>query len=81
MLYENGYGVEKDYKTALSWYGLAADQNYPWAQLNLGYMYAYGRGVTPNCLIAIDWFKKALAGNNAKVNAFMRDHPACNFLP
>ena len=49
--------------------------------MNLGYLYAYGRGVTQNCLIAIDWFRKALAGNYSSVNALMRDHPACSFLP
>ena len=81
VLYENGYGVDKNYKTASNWYQLAADQNYPWAEMNLGYLYAYGRGVTQNCLIAIDWFRKALAGNYSSVNALMRDHPACSFLP
>jgi len=38
-LYENGEGVDKDYKEALKWYLLSANQGNLKAQKALGYIY------------------------------------------
>ena len=37
--------VNSDYKTAVKWYRLAAEQGNANAQTNLGYAYNHGRGV------------------------------------
>jgi TPR repeat protein len=43
-MYRNGHGVTQDYKTAIKWYRLSAEQGNASAQLNLGAMYANGYG-------------------------------------
>jgi hypothetical protein len=45
-MYHNGEGVNQDYKTAVKWYRLAADQGLAKAQDNLGFMYQQGDGVS-----------------------------------
>ena len=44
-MYENGEGVEKDYREAVKWYTKAAQQGLASAQNNLGGMYRNGYGV------------------------------------
>jgi len=58
-LYENGKGVERDYKKAVEWYLKAAEKNEPAAQFNLGVMYRKGKGVKKNDKIARSWYEKA----------------------
>ena len=41
-------GLPQDAAAALFWYRKAADQGYPWAQLNLGCFYMEGRGGLSN---------------------------------
>ena len=43
----------------MKWYRLAADQNLPDAQNQLGYCYFVGRGVEKNAMEALTWFRKA----------------------
>ncbi len=45
VLYENGWGVPKDERTAATWYNLAAKQGAAIAQHNLASMYENGKGV------------------------------------
>ena len=58
-LYEEGYGVTKDYRTAIKWYRLAAEQGYAYAQTDLGQMYQMGKGVQKNYIKAYMWFNIA----------------------
>ena len=58
-LYENGKGVEVNYKKAVEWYLKAAEKGEPAAQFNLGVMYRKGRGVQKNDKIARNWYEKA----------------------
>jgi TPR repeat protein len=44
-LYDNGKGVEPDYKEALKWYHLSAEQGNKSSQNNIGCMYYNGYGV------------------------------------
>ena len=44
-MYDNGRGVLQDYKEAVKWYRLAAEQGNANAQYNLGVMYDNGEGV------------------------------------
>jgi len=47
-MFRFGRGVVKNYSTALKWIRRAAEQGYADAQLNLGRMYQFGRGVDDN---------------------------------
>ncbi|MEN9378184.1 MAG: hypothetical protein RL710_3341, partial [Pseudomonadota bacterium] len=47
-------GVARDYKEALRWYRLAADQGHAKARHNIGVMHDKGRGVSKD-----EWFKQA----------------------
>jgi uncharacterized protein len=48
-----------DYKTAYRLYKPLAEQGFPIAQLNLGYMYANGQGVPQDYAEAMKWYRKA----------------------
>ncbi len=61
-MYDTGLGVAQDYKEAVKWYRLSAEQGDAKAQLNLGLMYATGQGVIQNYIQAHMWFN--IAGAN-----------------
>ncbi len=52
-------GVPQDYKTAVKWYRLAAEQGYADAQFNMGVMYSKGKGVPQDYKTAVKWYKLA----------------------
>ena len=58
-MYANGKGIPQDYREALKWYRLAADQGDADAQLNLGGMYARGEGVPQDYREALKWYRLA----------------------
>ena len=64
MMYRDGVGVARDYKEAMKWYRLAAEQNYATAQYNISSMYAEGLGVTQDFAHAYMWVTLAAAQNN-----------------
>jgi TPR repeat protein len=59
--------VPQDYKEALKWCRLVADQGDASAQSNLGWMYKNGEGVPQDYIIAYMWFN--LAAANGSENA------------
>ena len=59
-MYDNGYGVSKDYSEAVEWYRKAAEQGNARGQTRLGLMYIYGYGVLKDYAEAIKWFRKAV---------------------
>lgn len=59
VIYDRGYGVERNYDKARTWYKKAAAQDYAKAAHNLGVMYQKGHGVPANDERAAQWFKKA----------------------
>lgn len=59
VIYDRGYGVERDYAKARKWYLKAAAQGNAKAAHNLGVMYHKGHGVPVNNERAVHWFKKA----------------------
>jgi TPR repeat protein len=63
LLYERGNGVAKNYDKALTYYKIAANDNYAVAQKNVGRIYFYGNGVTKNYITAKSWFDQAAAQN------------------
>ena len=69
-MYANGEGVIEDYKEAVVWYWLAAEQGYADAQSNLALMHATGQGVIQDNVYAHMWWNIAAASGseNAKGN-------------
>jgi TPR repeat protein len=59
LMYEKGYGGEKDYNEAVKWYRKAAEQDYVNAQCSLGFMYANGYGVDKDYTEAAKWYIKS----------------------
>ena len=55
MMHHLGQGVPLDYKTAVKWYTLSAEQGFVEAQANLGVMYALGQGVIEDKVYAHMW--------------------------
>ena len=58
-MYEYGDGVTQDFKSAIQYYSLAADQGYAYGQYRLGRMYEYGKGVVQDFTRAHMWFNIA----------------------
>jgi hypothetical protein len=46
--YNTGKGVKQSDKEAVRWFALAAHQGFSNSQVNLGFMYEYGKGLTKN---------------------------------
>ena len=65
-MYKNGDGVPQDYKEAVKWYRLAAEQGDASAQNNLGNMYAYGNGELQDNVMAHMWYNIASANGHDK---------------
>ena len=70
ITYKKGQGVTQDYKEAVKWFRLAADQGDADAQINLGFRYASGEGVTQDYVRAHMWLNiSASSGDkNAEEN-------------
>ena len=58
MMYNNGTGVEQDFKEAVKWYRKAAEQGDAEAQSNLGLKYDNGEGVEQDFKEAAKWYRK-----------------------
>ena len=56
LKYYNGQGVPQDYKEAVKWYRLSAEQGDTLAQGKLGMMYIEGKGVFQDYTLANMWF-------------------------
>jgi hypothetical protein len=59
VVYDNGYGVAKDYMEAARWYRKAAVQGHVQAQFNLATLYDLGQGVPQDSSEAAKWYKAA----------------------
>ena len=76
-MYQNGYGVTRNYARSVEWYQKAANQNDRKGQNNLGLMYAHGLGVSQNDLIAVQWYQKSAVQEYAEAQynlGFMYEH-------
>ncbi|MBT3921641.1 MAG: tetratricopeptide repeat protein [Nitrospina sp.] len=60
-------GVPPNYKEAVKWFRLSADQQHATAQYNLGLMYGNGQGVPKDFALAHMWW--TIAGSNGDKNA------------
>lgn len=67
-----GKGVEIDYKTAMQWFQLSAQQRNPEAQVNIGVLYLNGWGVPQNKVEAVAWFIKAADQGNEVAKSHLK---------
>src|SRR5262249_9590711 len=58
--YANGTGIARNDQMAVQWFTKAAEQGHAVAQLNLGGMYRYGRGVARSYGEAHKWVRGAI---------------------
>jgi TPR repeat protein len=61
LMYEQGIGIGKDEKEAVSWYSKAAEQGHVASQYNLAVLYENGRGTEIDFSKANEWYRKASA--------------------
>ena len=66
VIYDNGQGVPQDYKAAVKWYSLAAEQGHAFAQYNLGVSYTNGEGVIQDNVYAHMWWNLSASTGNEK---------------
>ena len=66
-MYKHGQGVPQDYKEAVRWYRLSAEQGNADAQYNLAKMYYQGLGVPKDYVSAHMWIN--LAASNGEEGA------------
>ena len=65
-MYARGEGVPQDYKEAVKWYRLSAEQGLASAQIQLGEMYTNGQGVPQGDKEAVKWTRLAAEQGNAQ---------------
>ncbi len=64
-MYDKGRGVPQDYKQAVKWYRLSAEQGNADAQFNLGQMYRRAEGVSQDYKEAIKLYRLSAEQGNA----------------
>ena len=72
VMYDNGYGVPQDYKTAVKWFKIASEQGHPTSQANLGLMYEEGLGVIKDNVYAHMWTNISIS-NGSEDGVGIRD--------
>jgi len=70
-MYKEGKGVEQDYEKAFNLYRLAADNNSPSAQYNLGLMFEEGQGVKQDYLEALKWYQLSINHDYPEYEGFV----------
>ena len=71
-LYDEGWGVEQNSRTAFRWYKRAAQGGLTEAYYFVGSAYAFGDGVQINNKKAFEWFRKAAAAGDL-TGAYMKE--------
>ena len=71
----------QDYKEAVKWYRLAAEQGHASAQSNLGFMYGTGQGVLQDYARAHMWYNLASAAGGSEHGTKNRDIVAEKMTP
>jgi Sel1 repeat len=58
-IYENGFGIDRDYAQAMIWYLKAVDHGDVIANWNIARLYENGWGVSRDLVLARSWYQKA----------------------
>lgn len=61
FMYYYGWRVSQDYKAALKWHRLSAQQGSAASQTDLGIMYQNAQGVAQDYKLAVKWYRLAAA--------------------
>jgi TPR repeat protein len=80
VAYEDGSGVEQDFKEAAKWYEVAAERGDAMGQANLGQLYFDGRGVPLDLVQAYKWFKLSANQGNFVGQAGMENYQTHKLL-
>ena len=67
-MFDVGDGVPQDYKTAVKWWTIAAEQGLAVAQNNLGFMYHTGDGVPQDDVYAHMWYNISAYNGDIKAS-------------
>ena len=81
VMYGEGKGITQNYKTAVKWYTLAAEQGNANAQTLLGFVYSLGEGVIKDYVRAHMWFNIAASSGESKDASKNRDFVAKRMTP
>jgi uncharacterized protein len=81
VLYEEGLGLQQDFKLAARWFREAAENGYAFAMANLGLLYRDGRGVPQDDIEAHKWLNLASSINFDGNAAFERELLARRMTP
>ena len=73
MRYSEGEGVEKDDKTALKWFRMAAERDYPPALYSLAVMYYDGCAVHKDMNKALELLRRAVALGDPEAEKFLKE--------
>ena len=65
-MHSKGLGVPQDYKEAVKWYRLSAEQGVAQAQYKLGWMYSNGLGVPQDYKEAVKWYRLSAEQGDAQ---------------
>ena len=76
-MYDRGQGVPQNYKTAVKWYRLSAEQGDENSQFNLSLSYYYGEGVIQDNIYTHMWANIS-ASNGRNKGGELRDEVAEN---
>lgn len=71
-LYEDGYGVERDLRTAATWYARAAEQGHAESMYRLSVGYAWGLGgLERDDALAVKWLRRSADGGFKKAQKIL----------
>ena len=70
-MYANGVGTNQNFKKALKWFQIAAEQGIAESQFSLGLSYYNGDGVNKDFKEAVKWFQMAAAQDHAMAQHFL----------
>ena len=68
-MYLDGQGVAQNYKEAVKWYRLSAEQGEAEAQHSLGLSYSLGRGVPLDYKEAVRWYRMSATKGSARAQS------------
>jgi len=72
--FQVGRNIARNYALAHYWYAKAAERGHPWAQNNLGVLYADGLGVQADQEKAVYWFMKSVEGGDDTAKGNLGEH-------
>jgi TPR repeat protein len=73
-MYDHGLGVKTDHETAVRWFRRAADAGNSAGEWDLGWAYAYGKGVGKDMAKALVLIRSAAAHGEVGARKWLAEH-------